>query len=356
MIQQQISSMGRHLLMIMPGAASSRGFSWGAGSVTTLTPDDAAAILQEIPAIRAITPIVRTRAQLVYGSQNWVPSTIQGSTPALLDVRDWNVESGNFFTDGHVSSSSKVCVLGQTVVENLFPQESPIGHEIRIKNMPFQVIGVLARMGMDQDDVVLLPWTTTKKVLQGSAFNNVDSLLASAVSEPAIKEATREITRLLRQRHRLADGEESDFNIRPMSEIADMAAQTSRIMTLLLAIIASISLVVGGVGIMNIMLVAVAERTREIGLRMAVGARKRDILVQFLLEAVVISFTAGLLGMILGAVTAKLLQQTLRWPTQVSMASIGLAVLFSGGVGIFFGFYPALKASRLDPVEALRYE
>jgi len=361
MIQQQISSMGRNLLMIMPGAASSRGFSFGGGSGMTLTPDDANAILKEVPAIRAITPVVRTRAQIIYGSVNWVPSSIEGVSPGFLEVRDWGVEEGGFFTEAHVLSAQKVCVVGQTIATNLFAGESPVGHQIRIKNMPFLIVGVLSRkgtnaMGRDQDDSVFIPWTTVKKVLQGSAFNNVDQLLASAVSAESMNEAIAEITRLLRQRHRLQDKEDSDFNILPMAEIANAAASTSRIMTLLLAVIASISLVVGGVGIMNIMLVAVAERTREIGLRMAIGARGRDILLQFLIEAVVISFVAGVVGMILGAAAAEILSKTLKWPTQVSPASIGLAVLFSGGVGVFFGFYPAVKASRLDPVEALRYE
>jgi ABC-type antimicrobial peptide transport system permease subunit len=360
MIQRQISSMGRNIVMINPGAAASRGFSWGAGSITTLTPDDAAAILRELPAVRALTPVVRTRAQIVYGSQNWVPS-IMGVSPAFLDVRDWDVDAGSFFTDANVLSANKVCVIGATVAENLFATESPIGHEIRIKNMPFTVLGVLSHkgtnaMGSDQDDIVLVPWTTVKKVLQGSAFNNVDQLLASVTTASAVDGTIQEITRPLRQRHRLGDREENDFNLLPMSEIAGMATQTARFMTILLAFIASISLVVGGVGIMNIMLVAVAERTREIGLRMAVGARGRDILLQFLIESVVISSAAGLIGMLLGSGAAVILTKINNWPTQLSATSIGLSLGFSCGVGIFFGFYPALKASRLNPVEALRYE
>ena len=361
MIQQQINSMGRNLLMIMPGAASSRGFSWGAGSITTLTPDDGKAILKEVASVRAATPIVRTRAQLVYGSQNWTPWRMEGVSPAYLDVRDWDLDTGSFLAENHVLSANKVCVIGATVAESLFAGDPPVGREIRIKNMPFQVIGVLTRkgsdsMGHDQDDAVLIPWTTVKKVLQGSSFNNVDTLLVSVATSDAVEGAMREITRLLRQRHRLLEREENDFNIMSMTEMATTRAQTSEIMSALLAVIASISLVVGGVGIMNIMLVAVAERTREIGLRMAVGARGRDILLQFLIESVVISSVAGILGMLLGAATSVVMSKTLGWPTQLSPSSAGMAILFSCGVGVFFGFYPALKASRLDPVEALRYE
>jgi len=361
MIQRQIGAMGRNLIMIMPGAASSRGFSWGAGSVLTLTPEDGEAIAREIPGVRAITPVVRTRTQIVYGNANWVPSMMAGVTPAFLQVRDWDVEEGDFFTEANVLAAHKVCVLGRTVADNLFGAESPVGRQIRIKNMPFVVLGVLARkgsnaLGHDQDDSVFLPWTTVKKLLQGSSFNNVDTLMASLATSEGMDETLEEITRLLRQRHRLQEREENDFSILPMSEVAGVMTQTSRIMTVLLAVIASISLVVGGVGIMNIMLVAVAERTREIGLRMAVGARGRDILLQFLAEAVVLSSVAGILGMLAGVAAAEILSSTMRWPTRVSPAAVGLAALFSGGVGVFFGLYPAVKASRLDPVEALRYE
>jgi ABC-type antimicrobial peptide transport system permease subunit len=361
MIQDQINSMGRNLVMILPGAASSGGFSWGAGSVTTLTPEDGTAIQKEISAVRAVAPIVRTRAQIVYGSQNWVPNELVGTTPGLLDVRDWPLEEGSFFTDQDVLSAVKVCVIGRTVADQLMPGESAVGNILRIKNMPFKVVGVLERkgtnaMGVNQDDTVMAPWTTVKRVLQGSAFNNVNQLLVSMASAGEMEAAQRDITALLRQRHRLAEREDSDFRLLPMTEMAATATQTAGVMTVLLAVIASISLVVGGIGIMNIMLVSVVERTREIGVRMAVGARGRDILRQFLFEAVVLSTLAGLVGMAIGGAAASVISSTLKWPTLLSPAAIGVALLFSCGVGVFFGFYPALRASRLDPIEALRYE
>ncbi len=361
MIQEQIGSMGRNLLMVLPGAASSGGFSWGAGSATTLTPEDGVALVREISTIRAVTPVVRTRAQLVYGDQNWVPVSILGSGTEFTDVRDWPLEEGAFFADSDVLSAARVCVLGRTVVDNLFLGEDPLGRFLRIKNMPFKVVGVLTSkgtnaMGQDQDDVVLAPWTTVKKVLQGSAFDNVDALLVTATSGSAMAPAGDDLTALLRQRHHIHPGEENDFRILTMAEMATTVSQTSRVMTLLLAVIASISLLVGGIGIMNIMLVSVVERTREIGLRAAVGARSRDIRRQFLFEAVALSTVAGVLGIGLGAGAAEFLSRTLHWPVTIAAGSIGLAFLFSCGVGVFFGLYPAVRAARLDPIEALRYE
>ncbi|HZE97249.1 MAG TPA: ABC transporter permease [Planctomycetota bacterium] len=362
MVEKQISSMGRNLMMVFPGAASSGGFSFGAGSTTTLSPDDAAAIAKEVPSVAAVTPVVRTRGQqLIYNNQNWVPGSLMGCSTSFSDVRDWEIEAGAFFTEQDVFSATKVCVLGKTVSDNLFQGEDPVDKVIRVKNMPFKVVGVLSRkgtnaMGSDQDDLLLAPWTTVKRVLQGSAFNNVDQLLVTAQTAAGMAEAQQDMTTLLRQRHRLRDNEESDFRILPMSEIASTMTQTSRVMTVLLAFIASISLIVGGIGIMNIMLVSVVERTREIGLRMAVGARRQDILLQFLMESVVISSFAGLIGMALGAATAIIISQVLRWPTLISPSSIGLSFGVSSLVGIFFGFYPAMRASRLDPIEALRYE
>ncbi|MCE9581058.1 MAG: ABC transporter permease [Planctomycetes bacterium] len=358
MIQDQISTMGRNILMVFPGAASSAGYSFGGGTSTTLTSEDAVAAA-ELPSIRAVAPIVRARAQLIAGGQNWNPQTLNGTTPSFVDVRDWDVEEGSFFTDADVVSSAKVCVIGRTIADNLFPGSSSLQQTIRMKNMPFKVLGVLAKkgtsaMGQDQDDVVLAPWTTVKKTLQGSAFNNVDQLLVSAQSD--VTAASNDLTGLIRQRHRLAERDEADFRILTMNEMATAATQTSQVMTLLLAVIASISLLVGGIGIMNIMLVSVVERTREIGLRMAVGARGKDILMQFLLEATALSVAAGVIGMVLGVSAAWVISNTLHWPTLISPSSIGIAFAFSCAVGVFFGFYPAMRAARMDPIEALRYE
>jgi putative ABC transport system permease protein len=361
-IESQINAMGKNLMMVFPGAMSSGGFSMGSGSVTTLTPEDGLAIVREVPSVEAMTPVVRARGlQLVSGSNNWAPNTIMGASPAFVETRDWPAEEGAFFSEQDVFSASKVCVLGRTVAENLFQGNSAVGEVIRVKNMPFKVVGILSRkgsnaFGQDQDDVMICPWTTVKMVLQGSVFNNIDFLYVSAATAEDLPEAVNDITGLLRQRHRIRDGEAADFRIILMSEMASTRSETAKTMTLLLTFIALISLLVGGIGIMNIMLVSVVERTREIGLRMAVGARRQDIMLQFLMEAVVLSTIAGLIGMAVGAGTAILITNIMGWATVISPSSIGASFAFSSVVGVFFGFYPALRASRLDPIEALRYE
>jgi putative ABC transport system permease protein len=362
MVQAQLDAMGRNLLMIWPGAASSSGgFSFGGGTTITLTPEDGNAILKEVSSVTAVTPVERTRAQIVYEAQNWNPSSLLGVSEAFPNVRSWPVDEGDFFSDREVAGSSKVCLVGRTVADNLFLGESPLGRTIRIKNFPFRVVGVLSAkgtssMGSDQDDVVVLPWTTCLNLLEGSSFDNIDQLLCATDKPENTALAIAEITDVLRARHRLGPADVSDFRIYSMAEMASASVQTGETMSALLAGIASISLLVGGIGIMNIMLVSVTERTREIGLRLAVGARGRDILQQFLVEAVMLTGVAGLIGMGLGAVASKLIADARNWPLEISRPVMLLAAVFSCAVGIFFGLYPALRAARLDPIEALRYE
>jgi ABC-type antimicrobial peptide transport system permease subunit len=407
-LNKSIASMGANVLVIRPGSASSGGVSFGAGTTTSLTPLDCQAILRECPSIRNAAPMVRTRAQVVFGNRNWVPNTIYGTTTAYLDVQDWsNLALGEPFTERDVLNANRVCILGQTLARELFDGESPIGKEIRIKNIAFRVTGVLSTkgsnmMGFDQDDVILAPWTTIKYRVSGTTlantnqstastsdsvntlsnlypaeqtslypekssvqqanhpmpvrFANIDHIMAAATSAAEISTAIEQITVVLRERHRLQAGEPDDFNIRDMAELTRTLSTTTLLMTNLLLAVAMISLVVGGVGIMNIMLVSVTERTREIGLRMAVGARGRDILRQFLVEAIVLCLTGGAMGIILGHGGSLLVRYLLKWPVETSPSAITLAVFVSAGVGIIFGFYPAWKASRLDPIDALRYE
>jgi ABC-type antimicrobial peptide transport system permease subunit len=405
-IRRSIATMGANVLLVVPGTAASGGVSFGAGTVTTLTPEDGEAILRECPAVRSMAPIVRARTQVVYGSRNWVPQQMIGTTAAFLDIRDWSVAEGDVFSERDVLNSNKVCLIGQTLARELFAGESPVGREVRVKSVAFRVVGVLAAkganmMGSDQDDILLAPWTTIKYRVTGSPlgavnqsaaasgaarspaavypggatvpypkpsesqaantpvlvrFANVDQVLVAARSAEAIPAAIGQITELLRERHRIREGQPDDFTIRDMTELTNTLAATTRMMTNLLLAVAMISLVVGGVGIMNIMLVSVTERTREIGLRMAVGARARDILRQFLVEAVVLCLLGGGFGILLGQGGSRLVEFFLRWPVETSPAAIAAAVLVSAGVGIVFGFYPAWKASRLDPIDALRYE
>jgi macrolide transport system ATP-binding/permease protein len=408
-MQKTIASMGANNLMIQSGAAASGGISFGSGSVLTLTPQDAVEIANQCPAVEQVAPMVRVRGQVVYGNRNWIPMNIFGSTPSYLAVRDWeDLDEGDMFADRDVANGSKVCVIGQTIRRELFQDESPLGKELRVQNVSFRVVGVLSRkganmVGMDQDDIVLAPWTTIKYRVSGSGstagqgaaaasatstqvntldnlypgatalyvvpsetenantpqpkrFTNVDTIMVKAASTESIPEAINEITDLLRERHRIRSGQTDDFNIRDMTEATKALTSTSQLMGALLLVVALISLVVGGVGIMNIMLVSVTERTREIGLRMAVGARAHHILRQFLVEAIVLCLFGGGMGILLGRGASILVRSILRWPTETSVPAIIAAVAVSATVGILFGFYPAWKASRLDPIEALRYE
>ncbi len=359
-MQKQISSMGNNLVMIFPGSSRSGGFHGGMGTTQTLTADDGDAILRECPLVRAVSPLVRAGAQCIFRENNWATS-ILGVNVQYQDVRSWDIASGSFFTEADLRSASRVCVLGKTVATQLFQGDEPIGQTIRIKNMPFRVIGVMAvkgsaAWGQDQDDTIIAPWTTVRRVLQNSAFDNVNQLILSLASMEVLPQAKQEITGILRQRHRLSSGADDDFTITDMTEVTQMMTQVSRLMTLLLTVIASISLMVGGIGIMNIMLVAVSERTREIGLRLAVGARRRDILMQFLVEAVVLSGAGGLIGIAVGVSAANILAKINNWPVVISPGAVLLALGFSAGIGIFFGFYPAVRAARLNPIESLRRE
>jgi putative ABC transport system permease protein len=361
LVEDRVRSLGSNMIMVMPGAQNTGGVSLGGGSRITLTPDDARAIREGVPGVKAVSPVVQTRGQLVYGGLNWAPRSIRGEGEDYLEVKDWNLLEGAFFSQEDVQSARRVCVIGTTVLENLFPEESPLGKTMRIQNMPFRILGVLDRKGTsaggeDQDDVVILPWTTVKRVLQGSRFNNLDVVLISSVDQEGMAEVEREVTALLHERHHLAPSEAEDFRTLSMEDMVRTSTESTRVMTTMLALIASISLLVGGVGIMNIMLVSVAERTREIGLRMAVGARPRDILSQFLCEAILMALVAGGTGILLGAGTTLGIGRIAHWPVYVSPAAILISFLSSSAVGIFFGFYPSLRASRLDPIAALRSE
>jgi len=413
-IQRSIASMGANNLMIIPGQASSGGVSAGAGTTMTLTPADVDAILRDCPSVRAASPLVRSRVQIVFGNKNYVPNSIYGTSPDYLNVRDWNVMAeGEAFTDQDVRTQNKVCLLGQTEVTQLFGDQDPIGKEIRLQNVAFKVVGVLSpkganMMGSDQDDIVITPWTTLKYRVSNSSlqntnqsaaasasstaistaintlsnlypessaslydapssaqaadypdpirFTNVDTIMAAAGSADEIPDAISEITQLLRQRHRAKDTDPEDFQVRDMTEISKVFSSTSDRMTSLLLYVALISLIVGGVGIMNIMLVSVTERTKEIGLRMAVGARAFDILEQFLIEAVLLCLIGGIVGIVLGELSSWIVRHTTAMPTQTSVWAMVISVIVSGLVGFVFGMYPAWKASRLDPIDALRYE
>src|ERR1019366_6384428 len=358
LVQQGIQAMGTNAVFIAAGSNRAGGVRQGYGGVKTLTDDDLKAIVQEIPLIKEAAPALTSRQQVVYGNQNWNTS-ITGTTPNYFDIRTWPIQAGTAFSDEEVDLAANVCVIGTTVEKILFLDENPIGKTLRIGNLPFRVDGVLESKGQnvtgqDQDDVIFAPYTTVQRKISGITW--LQFIAASAISQEASVAAVAPITSLLRERHRIRAGDDDDFLIRTQADIADLQNQTKSTMTMLLGGIASVSLVVGGIGIMNIMLVSVTERTREIGVRMAVGATESDVQRQFLVEAVTLSMMGGAIGILFGLLGSALISNLLSWPTLISARALLAAVIFSAAVGIFFGYYPARKAARLDPIEALRYE
>jgi putative ABC transport system permease protein len=362
-IAEQIRSMGSNLIVVFPGAQTSGGIRWGLGSQQTLTEEDARSIALEVSAAEVTAPSVRGTAQTIFGNLNW-STVIQGVTPDYVEAREWPIASGRMLGPQDVDGAAKVAVLGDTVWHSLFGDSDPIGQTIRIKKVPFTVIGVLdpkgqSAFGQDQDDLVLIPLSTAKKKVLGANKSNpraVGQISVRVREADLMGEAEEQIRAILRQRHRLQAGQDDDFQVRVLAEMFAAQEESARVMTMLLAAIASVSLMVGGIGIMNIMLVSVTERTREIGLRMAVGARGRDILAQFLVEAVTLSAVGGLMGVGVGVLVSVVIANLAEWSTDVSIQAVALAFAFAGVIGVFFGFYPAQKASRLDPIEALRYE
>jgi len=358
MIQEGIQSMGTNAVFIGAGSNRPGGTRMGFGQTKSLTVEDMRAIVREVPLIKEAAPIVSNRAQVVYGNQNWNTS-IQGTTPNYFSIRKWGIQAGSIFTEEEVEGAANVCIIGTTVATYLFQDEEPVGKIIRIRNLPFRVTGLLeskgqGAMGEDQDDRIFAPYTTVQRKISGITW--VQYINASAVTPEASLAAIVPIEGLLRERHRIRSGDEDDFFVRTQSETADLYRQTSSVMTMLLGSVASVSLLVGGIGIMNIMLVSVTERTREIGVRMAVGATESDVQQQFLVEALTLSMMGGIVGVLAGLGWSAMISNFLQWPTLVSPRAVTIAALFSGGVGIFFGYYPARKAARLDPIEALRYE
>ena len=359
-IQDQLSSMGSNMITIRPSSNQTPGGGarLESSSLQTLTIDDIKAIQNQANYISAVSPAVQSRGQAINGSLNW-PTTIQGVSPDYLTIRDWSLKDGITFSTQHVNAADKVCIIGQTVVENIFGSEDPIGKIIRFNKIPMKVIGVLSEkgenaFGQDQDDIILAPYTTVQKRILANPY--IQTIYASAVDENSTELATAEVTEILRTSHKLKASDEPDFSVRTQAELISTFSSTSQLLTVLLTAIAGISLVIGGIGIMNIMYVSVTERTKEIGLRMSIGARGVDILLQFLIEAILISITGGILGVVLGITASRLVTLFLSWPTLVSESSIMLSFMVCAVTGVFFGYYPALKASKLDPIEALRYE
>ena len=362
-IQSQIKSLGSNLMIILPGSTTASGVRLGSGANQNLTEDDANAIEKEVPEVQVAAPSNRAGSQMIAGNNNWA-TQIYGVTPDYFEVREWPIATGRMFEQAELTGSAKVLIIGQTVATQLFGDSDPLDQNIRIKNVPFTVIGVLTKkgqsmLGQDQDDVAMIPISTHRNRLYGNTqgkLRRVGVIQVKVIEGASMKDAEENIRELLRQRQHTQPGQEDAFTIRNLTEILQAQEESSRIMALLLAAVASVSLIVGGIGIMNIMLVSVTERTREIGLRMAVGARGRDILTQFLVEAVTLSLIGGFIGILLGISGSFIIAKFAGWATELSIHAILLAVGFSAGIGIFFGFYPARKASKLLPIEALRYE
>ncbi|HEX9264140.1 MAG TPA: ABC transporter permease [Candidatus Binatia bacterium] len=357
-VQEQIASLGTNLLVILPGTVTLGGARSGSGGRQSLIAADAKAIMNEIPVVAGASPVVRQAQQVIAGDQNWGTS-IQGVAPEFQQIREWQVREGRFINQADVESTAKVALIGATVAYNLFGDNDPMGSVIRIKKIPFRIIGILGAKGQtgngtDQDDIVMVPYTAMMKLVMGVTY--IQQIIVAAVSADTTQEANAQIALLLRQRHRIRAGNDDDFNIRNLSDIAEAASNSATVMALLLGSIASVSLIVGGIGIMNIMLVSVTERTREIGIRMAVGARGRDIMLQFIVEAVVMAASGGVIGILVGIGSSNLIKYLAELPTLIRPEIIAISFLVSGTVGVFFGFYPARKASQLDPIDALRYE
>lgn len=360
-ISQQIASIGSNLILILPGATTQGGIRMGHGTLQTLTMADAEAIARECPAVVSVAPVISGTAQVVFGNQNW-STAVMGTTPDMVIVREWELISGRFISEQDVRSGTRVAVIGQTVAEKLFGELEPIGKMIRIRKIPFEVIGVLDKKGQtftgqDQDDIIYVPISTAQRTLFGQVLpGRVRLIYAKASSLESISDATEQIKMLLRQRHRIGPNQEDDFTVMDLTQMLKAAEESTRTMSILLGAIASVSLLVGGIGIMNIMLVSVTERTREIGIRMAVGAKPKDIRMQFLIEALFLTTIGGLFGLIVGISGSLIVSSIMEWPISISLLSALIAFGFSAFVGIFFGFYPAYKASMLNPIEALRYE
>lgn len=360
-ISEQISAVGSNLIIVIPGSTTTGGIRLASGSFQSLTRADAEAIRNECSAVQTTAPVINGGAQVVYGNQNWA-TTVYGTDENMLEVRDWTLAAGRNFYEQEIRSAAKVCIIGQTVAENLFGNDDPLDKPVRIKKVAYTIVGVLDRkgqsmMGMDQDDIIYVPVTSAQRNLFGRWFaGTIRSIMVKAVSTEELEAAEDQIRVLLRQRHRLGPGQEDDFTVRNLTQMMQMAEQASKVMALLLAAVAGVSLLVGGIGIMNIMLVSVTERTREIGIRMAVGAKTWDIRTQFIIEALILSLIGGIIGVMLGIIAAQMLSHLAEWSISFSPLSILMSFGFSGLVGIFFGFYPAYKASLMNPIDALRHE